>query len=74
VTPGKAYKPSFDLQPKDSVLAAGRRLGVMILSSDRDSTVRPATGTELTMDLRERARCGYRSSRGPSTITNAFDW
>jgi hypothetical protein len=39
------------MQPKDSVVAAGRRLGVMIISSDRDYTVRPAPGTELTMDL-----------------------
>ena len=73
MTPGKAYKPSFDLQPKDSVLAAGRRLGVMILSSDRDYTVRPAPGTELTMDLRE-STVRLPIVGGPSTFTNAFDW
>jgi predicted acyl esterase len=48
---GKEYRFDFDMQPKDSVVAAGRRLGVMIISSDRDYTVRPAPGTELTMDL-----------------------
>ena len=73
VTPGKAYKLAFDLQPKDSVVAAGRRLGVMILSSDRDYTVRPAPGTELTMDLRE-STVRLPIVGGPSTFTNAFDW
>ena len=73
VTPGKAYKLAFDLQPKDSVLAAGRRLGVMILSSDRDYTVRPAPGTALTMDLRE-STVRLPIVGGPSTFTNAFDW
>ena len=73
VTPGKAYKLTFDLQPKDSVLTPGRRLGVMILSSDRDYTVRPAPGTELTMDLRE-STVRLPIVGGPSTFTNAFDW
>ena len=51
--PGVSYELNFDLQPKDSVVAAGRRLGVMIISSDRDYTVRPAPGAQLTMDLDE---------------------
>ncbi|MGH3022224.1 MAG: Xaa-Pro dipeptidyl-peptidase [Gaiellaceae bacterium] len=50
---GESYRLHFDLEPKDSVVAVGRRLGVMIISSDRDFTVRPAPGTELTMDLDE---------------------
>ena len=70
---GKSYKLTFDFQPKDSVVAAGRRLGVMILSSDRDYTVRPAPGTELTMDLRE-SQVRLPIVGGPSTFTNAFDW
>ncbi|HXV96418.1 MAG TPA: Xaa-Pro dipeptidyl-peptidase [Gaiellaceae bacterium] len=53
VVPGVPYELSFDLQPKDSVVAAGRRLGVMIISSDRDYTIRPAPGARLTMDLDE---------------------
>ena len=52
VTPGVTYELEFDMQPKDSVIAAGRRLGIMILSSDRDYTIRPAPGTELTVDLK----------------------
>ncbi len=73
VTPGKAYKLTFDFQPKDSVLAPGRRLGIMILSSDFDYTIRPAPGTELTMDLKE-SKVRLPIVGGPSTFTNAFDW
>jgi X-Pro dipeptidyl-peptidase len=39
------------MQPKDSVVVAGHRIGVMILSSDQEATIRPAPGTRLTMDL-----------------------
>jgi X-Pro dipeptidyl-peptidase len=70
---GKFYKYTFDFQPKDSVLAAGRQLGIMILSSDRDYTIRPAKGTELTMDLKE-SKVRLPIVGGPSTFTNAFDW
>jgi predicted acyl esterase len=73
ITVGKFYKYTFDFQPKDSVLAAGRQLGIMILSSDRDYTIRPAPGTELTMDLKE-SKVRLPIVGGPSTFTNAFDW
>jgi predicted acyl esterase len=51
MTPGTFYKLDFDMQPRDVVVAAGRRIGLMVLSSDRDYTIRPAPGTELTLDL-----------------------
>ena len=51
MTPGTFYKLDFDMQPRDMVIPAGRRLGLMVLSSDRDYTVRPPGGTELTLDL-----------------------
>jgi hypothetical protein len=51
ITPGTFYDYSFELMAKDSVVAAGRRLGLMILSSDNEFTVRPAAGTEVTVDL-----------------------
>jgi X-Pro dipeptidyl-peptidase len=73
VTPGKSYKLTFDFQPKDSVLAAGRRLGVMILSSDRDHSIRPAPGTELTLALKE-SKLRLPIVGGPSVFTNAIDW
>jgi hypothetical protein len=51
VTPGTMYRLNFDMQPKDSVVAAGRQLGIVLLSSDREYTIRPAPGTQLTVDV-----------------------
>jgi X-Pro dipeptidyl-peptidase len=51
LTPGKAVTLTFDLQPDDQIIPAGKRIGLMIMSSDRDFTVWPAPGTELTVDL-----------------------
>ncbi len=49
--PGAFVDLSFDLQPDDQIIAAGERIGLMIFSSDRDFTLWPAAGTELTIDL-----------------------
>ncbi len=49
--PGKFYELSFDLQPDDQIIPAGQRIGMMIFSSDRDFTLWPEPGTELTVDL-----------------------
>ena len=49
--PGKFYKLAFDLQPDDQVIPKGQQLGLMVFSSDRDFTLRPDPGTELTVDL-----------------------
>jgi X-Pro dipeptidyl-peptidase len=51
VVPGTFYEMSFDLQPDDQIIPAGKRIGLMIFSSDRDFTLWPAAGTELTLDL-----------------------
>src|SRR4051812_42489023 len=51
IVPGTFYRMHFDLQPKDLVAVAGRRLAVMIVSSDQESSIRGAAGTQLTMDL-----------------------
>ncbi len=51
LVPGQFYEMSFDLQPDDQVIAAGKRIGLMIFSSDRDYTLWPPAGTELTVDL-----------------------
>src|SRR5262249_6794630 len=37
-------------QPKDEVISAGRRLGIMVISSDNEHTLRPPAGTQLTLD------------------------
>lgn len=49
--PGKFYELAFDLQPDDQVLPVGERLALMIMASDRDFTLWPKPGTELTIDL-----------------------
>ncbi|GAA5200310.1 hypothetical protein GCM10023322_77920 [Rugosimonospora acidiphila] len=51
ITPGQYHRMHFDLQAKDAVILAGHRIGIMILSSDNEHTIRPAPGTQLTMDL-----------------------
>ncbi|MFM7321661.1 MAG: X-prolyl-dipeptidyl aminopeptidase, partial [Armatimonadota bacterium] len=38
-------------QPDDQIVPAGKRLALMILSSDRDFTLWPKAGTALTVDL-----------------------
>ncbi|MGM0670230.1 MAG: Xaa-Pro dipeptidyl-peptidase, partial [Gemmatimonadota bacterium] len=49
--PGQFYEVTFELQPDDQVLQPGQRLGLVIFSSDREFTLRPPPGTELTVDL-----------------------
>jgi X-Pro dipeptidyl-peptidase len=49
--PGQFYDVEFDLQPDDQIIPAGQKIGLMILSSDRDFTIWPEPGTELTVDL-----------------------
>jgi X-Pro dipeptidyl-peptidase len=51
LVPGRFYDLTFDLQPDDQIIPAGKRIGLMIFSSDRDFTLWPAPGTELTIDL-----------------------
>jgi len=51
LVPGRFYDLTFDLQPDDQVIAAGERIGLMVFSSDRDFTLWPKPGTELTVDL-----------------------
>lgn len=50
ITPGTGYTFTWDFQPKDYQFAAGSKIGVMVLSSDNEFTVRPAAGTTLTVD------------------------
>ncbi len=51
VEPGTFYTMSFDMQAKDAIVPAGRRLALMVFSSDRQYTIRPAAGTEVSLDL-----------------------
>jgi X-Pro dipeptidyl-peptidase len=49
--PGEFVELSFDLQPDDQVIPAGQQIALMIFSSDREFTLWPEPGTELTVDL-----------------------
>jgi len=51
LVPGKMVKMTFDLEPDDQIIPAGKRIGLMIMSSDRDFTLWPKAGTELSIDL-----------------------
>lgn len=51
LVPGKFYEVSFELQPDDQVIPAGQQIGLMIFSSDKEFTLLPKPGTELTVDL-----------------------
>jgi X-Pro dipeptidyl-peptidase len=49
--PGEFVDVTFNLQPDDQIIPVGKRIALMIMSSDRDFTLWPAAGTELTVDL-----------------------
>ena len=42
---------TFNLQPDDQIIPAGQQIGLMIFSSDKEFTLHPKAGTELTIDL-----------------------
>ncbi len=49
IEPGRRYAFTFDLQANDHVFRAGHRIGLVVVSTDRDHTLRPRPGTELTL-------------------------
>jgi len=49
--PGKFYEVSFNLIPDDQIISKGQQIGLMIFSSDKEFTLWPNPGTELTIDL-----------------------
>ena len=49
--PGQFYEMEFTLQPDDQIIPSGKQIGLMIFSSDREFTLWPEAGTELTVDL-----------------------
>jgi len=51
LVPGEFYTLTFKLQPDDQVIPKGQQIGLMIFSSDREFTLWPHPGTELTVDL-----------------------
>ncbi|WP_199856721.1 Xaa-Pro dipeptidyl-peptidase [Nocardia suismassiliense] len=53
ITPGKEYAINLSMQPHDYVLARGHKLGVVVLSSDNEYTLRPKPGPGFGMNLAE---------------------
>jgi len=51
LVPGQFYEMTFNLEPDDQIIPAGQQIGLMIFSSDKDFTLWPEPGTELTLDL-----------------------
>ena len=51
LVPGKFYDLKFKLQPDDQIIPAGKQIGLMIFSSDKEFTLWPKAGTEITIDL-----------------------
>ena len=49
--PGELRTLTFALQPDDQIIPAGKRIALLVMSSDRDFTLWPAPGTELTLDV-----------------------
>jgi X-Pro dipeptidyl-peptidase len=47
---GREYGFRWDLQPDDYVFRAGHRIGLVVVSTDHDYTIRPLPGTRLTLD------------------------
>lgn len=53
LVPGEFYHLTFDLQPDDQVIPAGKQLGLMLFSSDQEFTLHPRPGTVLQVVLEE---------------------
>ncbi|MEX2531877.1 MAG: Xaa-Pro dipeptidyl-peptidase [Gemmatimonadota bacterium] len=51
MVPGEFRTFSFDLQPDDQIIPAGKRIALVIFSSDREHTLWPEPGTELFVQL-----------------------
>nr|WP_321416202.1 Xaa-Pro dipeptidyl-peptidase [uncultured Allomuricauda sp.] len=51
LVPNKFYEMEFELMPDDQIIPKGQQIGLMIFSSDKEFTLWPKPGTELTVDL-----------------------
>jgi len=49
--PGEFYRMVFELRPDDQIIPAGQSIALMVFASDRDFTLWPKPGAELTLDL-----------------------
>lgn len=71
LVPGSFYTLSFDLEPDDQVIPKDQQIGLMIFSSDREFTLWPHPGTELTVDL-DATTLTLPVVRGAEALRKAF--
>ena len=50
---GKDYKFTWYMQPDDYIFQKGDRIGLVILSSDYDYTIRPKAGTTININIKQ---------------------
>jgi X-Pro dipeptidyl-peptidase len=51
IEPGRTYTVTWDMQPQDHIFKAGHRIGLVLISTDRDHTLRYRTGTTVEAEL-----------------------
>ena len=74
VRPGERYDLRSDLQPDDHVFKAGNRIGLVVVSTDHDYTIRPNPGTQFGLSgPRTGARSGCRWWAGRARFAEAHD-
>jgi X-Pro dipeptidyl-peptidase len=50
LVPGQFVDLRFSMIPDDQVIPAGRQIGLLLFSSDKEFTLHPKPGTVLTFD------------------------
>ncbi|HYQ68866.1 Xaa-Pro dipeptidyl-peptidase [Actinophytocola sp.] len=50
IVQGREYTFTWPLEPDDYIFPAGHRIGLVVVSTDRNFTLRPDPGTRLTVD------------------------
>lgn len=53
IIPNEEYTFEWGLQPNDYVFKTGHRIGIVIMQSDNEYTIRPKAGTKLNFSLNE---------------------
>lgn len=49
IVPNQGYTFKWDMQPDDYVFQPGHRIGIVLIASDYDYTIRPTAGTKITV-------------------------
>ncbi|MDA8368577.1 MAG: Xaa-Pro dipeptidyl-peptidase [Nocardiopsaceae bacterium] len=68
VVSGRMYRYSWQMQAQDYVFKAGHRIGIVLISTDHDYTLRYPSGTKVTVDT-GRAVVELPVSSGRSALT-----